>query len=756
MSRLIIGQITIKKERAISSTEWYYLLQPANANPPDSSNYGNPPPIITDTGYSGWSVTEPTYTIGDERVLYQMVQTIFSDGDFSYTTPTISSSYEAAKAAYNEALQAEADIEDLQELGLHHGYIWYNSTARPATGSIPVYPVGSYIASGINNTINQTNSNTYGLNTWISTGGINLRYNAIDLAKLTTSTLEFYYPSTSNQGTAAISLGTHSGINSLIFYGFGSTDKQMELTSTALKFYGSSQSTPDVTLNSTGLNIEKGSITLGSDFSVTSDGTLTASNASIGGTITAGANSKIGPWNITDTSIWYGNSTYGNASGIYFGTSGISLGSTFKVSSAGALTATSGSIAGFNFNTTQLVAYGTASGAGTSSTGLYNVLLNSSPGTNGNSVAIGVATRSSTGSSWTWQAYVKHDGTFKAQNADITGSIVATSFTAKANNVDRAIVDSNGLTIKDGSGNLKAVFGSSINIYGGNSSSGALPKVYIGSANIQIQGTDTNSKHNYIQVNSTGLEVFKEESSVALFGATTRIGPVAEDKNNIVIEDDTIKFRKNATNLASFYTISNSFVDDGLTIRTNGDFNVYVANRNPSATYPDFSISNRTSENRGFLVQFGGYFTSNPMIIADSTSSNITLSAGTPTTIPLNHTRTEIHGADLFEIQSNRVYMRVLDGNFVRVTASAYVTPSSNALVNLFIYYYSADNNTTDEVAASATYLTTNGGAVQITPRVFKDAVSSGDYFYLQARIVGSGGTVVCNHRDTQLTVELM
>lgn len=263
MARLAISQKTIKKERTISSTEWYYLLQPANANSPDSSNYGNPPPTITDTGYSGWSTTEPTYTIGDERVLYQMVQTIFSDGSFSYTAPTISSSYEAAKAAYDEALQAESDIQDLQELGLHRGYIWYNSTAKAASGNIPAYPVGSYIASGINNTINQANSNTYGLNTWISTGGINLRYNAINLAKLTTSVLEFYYPSTSQQGSAAISLGTHNGINSLVFYYFGSTNKQMELTGSSLSFYGSNQNKAAATLTSNGLKLVEGGIEAG-------------------------------------------------------------------------------------------------------------------------------------------------------------------------------------------------------------------------------------------------------------------------------------------------------------------------------------------------------------------------------------------------------------------------------------------------------------------------------------------------------------
>ena len=268
MSRLVLSQITIKKERSISSTTWYYLLQPSNALAPDSTNYGNPPPIYSDTGYSGWSTTEPTYTVGDDRVLYTMVQTLYSDNTFSYSTPTISSSYEAAKDAYNEVVQAEQDILELQELGLASGYIWDNMTYVAPTRTIPVYPIGSYIASGTlvngSRTITHSNSNTYGLNTWISTGGINLRYNAIDLMKLTTSNLEFYYPSTSSQGTKAISLGTNGAINSLVFYGFNNSNKTMELTNNALNFYNPADgSTLLSSLTSDGLILSKGGIKAG-------------------------------------------------------------------------------------------------------------------------------------------------------------------------------------------------------------------------------------------------------------------------------------------------------------------------------------------------------------------------------------------------------------------------------------------------------------------------------------------------------------
>lgn len=265
MSRIILNQIALQKIKVISETKKYFLLQPSSAAAPSTSNYGIIPPTYTQTGYSGWNDTEPSYTVGDDRVLYELTETIYSDRTWDYSTPTISSSYKAAKEAYNEAIQAEEDIQDFVDLGLKQGYIWDNPTSKPASGTIPVYPAGSYIASGIlsggTRSINRSNSNTYGLNTWISTGGINLRYNAIDLMKLTTSNLFFYYPSTSTQQKKAISLGTNGAVNSLAFYGFNNDNKTMELTNNALTFYNPSNETDELaTLNADGLVLSKGGI----------------------------------------------------------------------------------------------------------------------------------------------------------------------------------------------------------------------------------------------------------------------------------------------------------------------------------------------------------------------------------------------------------------------------------------------------------------------------------------------------------------
>ena len=54
-----------------------------------------------------WVKTEPSYTSGSTNSLYLTDLTVFTDGSFSYSDVSLSSSYEAAKAAYNKAVAAE-------------------------------------------------------------------------------------------------------------------------------------------------------------------------------------------------------------------------------------------------------------------------------------------------------------------------------------------------------------------------------------------------------------------------------------------------------------------------------------------------------------------------------------------------------------------------------------------------------------------------------------------------------------------------
>ena len=54
-----------------------------------------------------WVKTEPSYTAGSTNSLYFTDLTVFSDNTYVYSDVSLSSSYEAAKAAYNKAVSAE-------------------------------------------------------------------------------------------------------------------------------------------------------------------------------------------------------------------------------------------------------------------------------------------------------------------------------------------------------------------------------------------------------------------------------------------------------------------------------------------------------------------------------------------------------------------------------------------------------------------------------------------------------------------------
>lgn len=69
-------------------------------------------------------------------------------------------------------------------------------------------------------------------------------------------------------------------------------------------------------------------------------------NATVSGTITAGAGSTIGPWAVSATAIYKTSATWGASGGRYFGDSGLSLSDAFKVTAAGALTCTGANITG--------------------------------------------------------------------------------------------------------------------------------------------------------------------------------------------------------------------------------------------------------------------------------------------------------------------------------------------------------------------------------------------------------------------------
>lgn len=94
------AEITLSSIRDVQSVTRYYLLQSSTSAVP-SKPTTNPPG-------GNWVTAEPTYTSGSTNSLYFVDLTVFSDGTFAYSGVSLSSSYEAAKVAYNKADNAES------------------------------------------------------------------------------------------------------------------------------------------------------------------------------------------------------------------------------------------------------------------------------------------------------------------------------------------------------------------------------------------------------------------------------------------------------------------------------------------------------------------------------------------------------------------------------------------------------------------------------------------------------------------------
>lgn len=95
--------ITLSSVTDVASVTRYYLLQ--------SSTLAKPAKPTVKPPSGSWTDTEPTYTAGSTNSLYFTDLTVFSDGTWAYSSVSLSSSYEAAKAAYNKATAAQTTAQ---------------------------------------------------------------------------------------------------------------------------------------------------------------------------------------------------------------------------------------------------------------------------------------------------------------------------------------------------------------------------------------------------------------------------------------------------------------------------------------------------------------------------------------------------------------------------------------------------------------------------------------------------------------------
>jgi hypothetical protein len=117
------GQITLSTVVDVAGTYRYYLLQSSTAAiPPKPTIF---PPSV-------WDDVEPGYTDGSTFSLYTVDCTVFSDGTFVYSPVSLSSSYEAAKTAYNKATNALLHtVVQSATAPSATTYMWLDTSAEP-------------------------------------------------------------------------------------------------------------------------------------------------------------------------------------------------------------------------------------------------------------------------------------------------------------------------------------------------------------------------------------------------------------------------------------------------------------------------------------------------------------------------------------------------------------------------------------------------------------------------------------------------
>lgn len=180
------------------------------------------------------------------------------------------------------------------------------------------------------------------------------------------------------------------------------------------------------------INLRSGTFNYGNGKFVWNGSTLTINGSgSFSGTIISSAGT-IGGWSINGSSIYHGSSDYNASTGMYFGTSGLRLGSSFKVNSngyatinggtfTGTINAETGKISGWRLLSSRLVSLDVDvqnetdfKNKGTKAVYLAKYNYNGQ----GSISAIGVQTRASTSNSWVNRIDIRYDGSmvFKNQN----------------------------------------------------------------------------------------------------------------------------------------------------------------------------------------------------------------------------------------------------------------------------------------------------------------------------------------------------
>ncbi|OLR55029.1 hypothetical protein BHK98_02480 [Hornefia porci] len=137
--------ITVSKERDVSATWRFYRIAASTSTPSQPTEAQGKSYVSNKTVPSGWSISEPAYDGTSTNSLYTCDLTSFTDGGVSWSVVSKSSSYEAAKQAYNEAQNAKKTATNFMaadELGV------MVADMRNGSGQTPSNPSGRNVLIG--------------------------------------------------------------------------------------------------------------------------------------------------------------------------------------------------------------------------------------------------------------------------------------------------------------------------------------------------------------------------------------------------------------------------------------------------------------------------------------------------------------------------------------------------------------------------------------------------------------------------------
>lgn len=160
------AEITISRIIDVENVIRYYLLQSSSIAAP-SKPTANPPG-------GSWSTTEPTYNSGATNSLYFTDLTIMSNGTYSYSAVSKSSSYEAAKEAWNKANTAKSTADTAKSTA-DTARQEASDAAKTATNFM------GFDSNGL--VVGDHTANTLGKNVLIGNDSVNIRNGSTVLAE---------------------------------------------------------------------------------------------------------------------------------------------------------------------------------------------------------------------------------------------------------------------------------------------------------------------------------------------------------------------------------------------------------------------------------------------------------------------------------------------------------------------------------------------------------------------------------------------